>query len=54
MNRKINITATALFLVLIFGFGVAFWVVPDVNFSEEEKGRVTVGECRPFLSVTVP
>ena len=37
MNRKINITVTALFLVLIFGFGIAFWVVPDTDFSPEEN-----------------
>ena len=35
MNRKINMTVTALFLVLIFGFGVAFWAVPDSDFSPE-------------------
>ncbi len=37
MNKKINLTITALFLVLIFGFGVAFWIVPDTDFSEEEN-----------------
>ena len=37
MNRKINITVTSIFLVLIFGFGIAFWIVPDTDFSEEEN-----------------
>ena len=37
MKRKINITVTALFLALIFGFGAAFWVVPDLTFSPEEN-----------------
>lgn len=37
MKRKINVTVTALFLVLVFGFGVAFWVIPDESFSPEEN-----------------
>lgn len=37
MKNKINITITALFLVLIFGFGVAFWILPDSDFSAEEN-----------------
>lgn len=37
MKRKIHITITALFLILIFGFGIAFWVVPDSDFSPEEN-----------------
>ncbi|MBP3667457.1 MAG: hypothetical protein J6K29_10475 [Clostridia bacterium] len=37
MKRKINITVTALFLALIFGFGTAFWIVPDLTFSPEEN-----------------
>ena len=37
MNRKINITITALFLVFIFGFGAAFWILPDADFSPEEN-----------------
>ncbi len=37
MKQKINIAVTALFLVLIFGFGIAFWVVPDKDFSAEEN-----------------
>lgn len=37
MKNKINITVTALFLVLIFGFGIAFWAVPDTDFSAEEN-----------------
>ncbi len=37
MKNKINITITALFLVLIFGFGITFWVLPDTDFSPEEN-----------------
>ena len=37
MNRKINITVTALFLVFIFGFGAAFWIRPDASDSPEEN-----------------
>ena len=37
MKNKINITITALFLVLIFGFGIAFWVMPDSDFSADEN-----------------
>ncbi|MBR6782583.1 MAG: hypothetical protein IKM33_05230 [Clostridia bacterium] len=37
MNRKINITITALFLVFLFGFGIAFWIIPDTDFSPEEN-----------------
>ena len=37
MKRNIDLTVTALFLVLIFGFGLAFWVVPDTDFSPEEN-----------------
>ncbi len=42
MKHKINIIITGLFLVLVFGFGIAFWVVPDVDFSEDEN-RVLQG-----------
>ncbi len=37
MKKIINITVTALFLALIFGFGAAFWAVPDADFSPEEN-----------------
>ena len=37
MNRKINITVTVLFLVFLFGFGIAFWILPDTDFSPEEN-----------------
>ena len=37
MKRNIDLTVTALFLVLIFGFGLAFWVIPDTDFSPEEN-----------------
>ena len=37
MKNKINLTITVLFLTVIFGFGIAFWVVPDTDFSPEEN-----------------
>ena len=37
MNKKINLTITVLFLVFLFGFGIAFWVIPDADFSPEEN-----------------
>ncbi len=37
MNKKINMIITGMFILLIFGFGIAFWVVPDKAFSPEEN-----------------
>ena len=37
MKNKINLTITLLFLVMIFGFGITFWVLPDAEFSPEEN-----------------
>ena len=39
MNLKtaVNLAITLLFVLLIGGFGVAFWVVPDRDFSAEEN-----------------
>lgn len=37
MKKTINLTVTVLFLLLIFGFGAAFWIVPDNDFSPEEN-----------------
>lgn len=37
MKHKINLAVTALFLALIFGFGIAFWIMPDADFSPEEN-----------------
>ena len=37
MKNKIHITVIALFLALIFGFGIAFWVMPDKDFSADEN-----------------
>ena len=37
MNKKINLTITVLFLVFLFGFGIAFWILPDTDFSPEEN-----------------
>ncbi len=42
MKHKINIIITGLFLVLVFGFGIAFWIMPDEGFSEDEN-RVLQG-----------
>ena len=47
MKKTINLTITVLFLVLIFGFGAAFWVLPDTDFSEEENR-----ELQTFPDVT--
>lgn len=47
MKNKINITVTVLFLALIFGFGIAFWAVPDAEFSPEENR-----DLRTFPAVT--
>ena len=37
MKNKIDLAITVLFLALIFGFGISFWVVPDADFSPEEN-----------------
>lgn len=37
MKNKINLAITILFLALIFGFGISFWIVPDTDFSPEEN-----------------
>ena len=37
MKKKIDITVIALFLAVLFGFGVAFWIIPDRGFSEDEN-----------------
>ena len=37
MKKTINLTVTVLFLLMIFGFGAAFWIVPDNDFSPEEN-----------------
>jgi hypothetical protein len=48
MKKTINTTVTVLFLLLIFGFGVAFWAVPDNGFSPEENRPL---QTFPTLSV---
>ncbi|MBR4961225.1 MAG: hypothetical protein IKY52_10040 [Clostridia bacterium] len=40
-NRIINITTSALFAAIIFAFAVAFVIVPDSDFSEEENRSLT-------------
>ena len=37
MKKTIDITVTALFLALIFGLGITFWILPDRDFSPEEN-----------------
>lgn len=37
MKSKIHLTVTVLFLTLIFGLGIAFWVIPDRAFSPQEN-----------------
>ncbi|MGM9608498.1 MAG: DHHW family protein [Oscillospiraceae bacterium] len=37
MSKKYSIFITALFCVFIFGFGIAFFVLPDKDFSEQEN-----------------
>ena len=37
MKNKINVAVIALFLALIFGFGIAFWIIPDKDFSANEN-----------------
>ena len=37
MKNQISAIKTALFLLLIFGFGIAFWILPDADFSPEEN-----------------
>lgn len=49
MNQKINIAITAVFLALLFGFGIAFWAVPDTDFSAEENRAL---QTLPAFSVS--
>ena len=37
MSKKYSIFITALFCVFIFGFGIAFFALPDKQFSEQEN-----------------
>ncbi len=37
MTKRVNTAITLVFLVLIFGFGITFWTLPDKDFSEEEN-----------------
>ena len=36
-SKKYSVFLTVLFLVFIFGFAIAFWLVPDRSFSEQEN-----------------
>ena len=37
MKNKIHVAVISLFLAFILGFGIAFWVVPDKDFSTDEN-----------------
>ena len=37
MNRKYSIFVTALFCAFLFGFGIAHFILPDRDFSEQEN-----------------
>ena len=37
MNKKYSIFITVLFCAFLFGFGIAHFIVPDRNFSEQEN-----------------
>ena len=36
-QKNLSIATATLFLTVIFGFGVSFWVIPDKSFSENEN-----------------
>ena len=37
MNKKYSIFITALFCAFLFGFGIAHFILPDKDFSEQEN-----------------
>lgn len=41
MNRKYSIFITVLFCVFLYGFGIAHFVLPDRDFSEQENRYLT-------------
>ena len=49
MKKAVNVTVTVLFLALIFGLGVAFWIIPDSAISIEENRS----DLQLFPSVTL-
>ncbi len=36
-HKTINVAISAIFLVFIFGLGIAFWILPDTDFSADEN-----------------
>jgi len=42
MSKKYSMFITALFCLFIFGFGVAHFIVPDREFSEQENKNLTL------------
>ncbi len=42
MNQKYSIFITALFCLFLFGFGIAHFIVPDREFSEQENKNLTL------------
>ena len=41
MSRKYSIFITVLFCLFLFGFGIAFLILPDRSFSEQENRYLT-------------
>ena len=37
MKNKINLITVCLFAALLFGFSIAFFILPDNSFSEQEN-----------------
>ncbi len=48
MKQKINLAVCVVFLCLIFGLGLAFWLCPDRDFSEDENRSL---QTLPSLSL---
>ena len=47
MQKKINFITSIVFAVLLFGFAIAFFVLPDHSFSEQENRSLrTLPELR--------
>ena len=42
MSKKYSIFITALFCVFLFGFGIAHFILPDRNFSDQENRYLTL------------
>ncbi len=51
MSKKYSIFITALFCLFIFGFGIAFLILPDRDFSEQENRYLTQFEAPTLENV---